>query len=306
MRFKSHCAAESTRSRQVRSDLVNQVMSFGSPTPIEVAVTGANLTASRGYADKLKAEMAKVSALRDLQFGQALDYPVRQVQIDRERAGQLGVTVEEVGRSLVAATSSSRFVTPNYWADPNSGIACQVQVEVPQHTMTSMEDILNVPVMQNGAARPLLGDVATVTQATAIGEYNRYNQQRMITLTANVHGEDLGTASDEVFAAVSRAGDPPTGVTVSVRGQVAPMQQTLDGLRSGLGLAIVAIFLLLAAYFQSLKGRAHRDRNDPGRHCRRGHQPVADRKHVERAVIHGRHHGNRRRGGERNLAGHLC
>jgi multidrug efflux pump subunit AcrB len=235
------------------ADLVNQVMSFGSPTPIEVAVTGANLTASRGYADKLKAELAKVSALRDLQFGQALDYPVRQVQIDRERAGQLGVTVEEVGRSLVAATSSSRFVTPNYWADPNSGIAYQVQVEVPQHTMTSMEDILNVPVMQNGAARPLLGDVATVTQSTAIGEYNRYNQQRMITLTANVHGEDLGTASDEVFAAVSRAGDPPAGVTVSVRGQVAPMQQTLDGLRSGLGLAIVAIFLLLAAYFQSLK-----------------------------------------------------
>jgi multidrug efflux pump subunit AcrB len=235
------------------ADLVNQVMSFGSPTPIEVAVTGANLTASRGYADKLRTEMAKVSALRDLQFGQALDYPVRQVQIDRERAGQLGVTVEEVGRSLVAATSSSRFVTPNYWADPNSGIAYQVQVEVPQHTMSSMEDILNVPVMQNGAARPLLGDVATVSQTTAIGEYNRYNQQRMITLTANVHGADLGTASDEVFAAVSRAGDPPAGVTVSVRGQVAPMQQTLDGLRSGLGLAIVAIFLLLAAYFQSMK-----------------------------------------------------
>jgi multidrug efflux pump subunit AcrB len=235
------------------ADLVNQVMSFGSPTPIEVAVTGANLTASRGYAEKLKVEMGKVAALRDLQFGQALDYPVRQVQIDRERAGQLGVTVEEIGRSLVAATSSSRFVTPNYWADPTSGIAYQVQVEVPQHTMASMEDILNVPVMQNGAARPLLGDVATVSQSTAIGEYNRYNQQRMITLTANVHDEDLGTASDEVFAAVSRAGDPPAGVTVSVRGQIAPMQQTLAGLRSGLGLAIVAIFLLLAAYFQSLK-----------------------------------------------------
>ena len=108
------------------ADLVNQVMSFGSPTPIEVAVTGANLTNSRGYAEKLKTEMAKVPSLRDLQFGQALDYPVRQVQIDRERAGQLGVTVEEIGRSLVAATSSSRFVTPNYWADPTSGIAYQV------------------------------------------------------------------------------------------------------------------------------------------------------------------------------------
>jgi multidrug efflux pump subunit AcrB len=233
------------------ADLVNQVMSFGSPTPIEVAVTGANLAASREYAETLKAEMAGIPALRDLQFGQALDYPVVQVQIDRERAGQLGVTVEEVGRSLVAATSSSRFVTPNYWADPNSGIAYQVQVEIPQHVMSSMDDIMSVPVMQNGAARPLLGDVATVSQQTAIGEYNRYNQQRMITLTANVHDTDLGTASNEVLAAIARAGDPPAGVTVAVRGQLAPMQQTLDGLRSGLGLAIVAVFLLLAAYFQS-------------------------------------------------------
>jgi multidrug efflux pump subunit AcrB len=235
------------------ADLVNQVMSFGSPTPIEVAVTGANLKASRSYADKLKAELAKIPALRDLQFGQALDYPVLQVQIDRERAGQLGVTVEEVGRSLVAATSSSRFVTPNYWADPNSGVAYQVQVEVPQHTMSSAEDVMNVPVMQNGAARPLLGDVARVSQSTSIGEYVRYNQQRMITLTANVSGQDLGTASQEVFAAVSRAGDPPGGVTVNVRGQVAPMQETLQGLQSGLGLAVIAIFLLLAAYFQSLR-----------------------------------------------------
>jgi multidrug efflux pump subunit AcrB len=235
------------------ADLVNQVMSFGSPTPIEVAVAGADMAASRQYADKLKGEMARVPALRDLQFGQALDYPVLHVEIDRERAGQLGVTVNQVGRSLVAATSSSRFVTPNYWADPSSGIAYQVQVEIPQHEMSSVEDVLNVPVMQNGAPRPLLGDVATISQQTAIGEYHRYNQQRMITLTANVSGEDLGSASNEVYAAISRAGDPPAGVTVAVRGQVAPMQQTLDGLRSGLLLAIVAIFLLLAAYFQSLK-----------------------------------------------------
>jgi multidrug efflux pump subunit AcrB len=235
------------------ADLVNQVMSFGSPTPIEVAVAGANMTASREYAEKLRAEMAKIPALRDLQFGQALDYPVLRVNIDRERAGQLGVTVSQVGRSLVAATSSSRFVTPNYWADPNSGVAYQVQVEIPQHEMSSVEDVLNVPVMQNGAPRPLLGDVATISEQTAIGEYHRYNQQRMVTLTANVSGEDLGSASEEVFAAVARAGDPPGGVTVTVRGQVAPMQDTLNGLTSGLGLAVIAIFLLLAAYFQSIR-----------------------------------------------------
>jgi len=235
------------------ADLVNQVMSFGSPTPIEVAVTGANLTASRGHAEKIRAEMETVPTLRDVQFGQALDYPVLRVEVDRERAGQLGVTVEDVGRSIVAATSSSRFVQPNYWADPNSGVAYQVQVEVPQHAMHSVEDVLSVPVMQNGALRPLVGDVAKVSEGTAVGEYNRYNQQRMVTITANVFGTDLGSASEEVAAALERAGEPPAGVTVSVRGQLAPMRQTLDGLRSGLGLAIVAIFLLLAAYFQSLR-----------------------------------------------------
>jgi multidrug efflux pump subunit AcrB len=235
------------------ADLVNQVMSFGSPTPIEVAITGANLGASRGHAEKIKAELSKVASLRDVQFGQALDYPVLQVRIDRERAGQLGVTVDDIGRSLVAATSSSRFVQPNYWADPKSGVAYQVQVEVPQHDMNSIDDVLTVPVMQNGAPRPLVGDVASISESTAIGEYNRYNQQRMITITANVSGLDLGTASEEVAAALNRAGAPPGGVTVSVRGQLAPMQQTLEGLRAGLGLAVAAIFLLLAAYFQSLR-----------------------------------------------------
>jgi multidrug efflux pump subunit AcrB len=92
-----------------------------------------------------------------------------------------------------------------------------------------------------------------VIRGTSVGEYNRYNQQRMITITANVFGEDLGTASEEVLAAIERAGDPPAGITVNVRGQLAPMKQTLDGLSRGLALAIVAIFLLLAAYFQSLR-----------------------------------------------------
>ncbi|HEY7698894.1 MAG TPA: efflux RND transporter permease subunit, partial [Vicinamibacteria bacterium] len=148
------------------ADLVNQVMSFGAPTPIEVAVTGSNLSASRGHAEKIKSEMEKIPTLRDVQFGQALDYPVLRVEVDRERAGQLGVTVDDVGRSLVSATSSSRFVQPNYWADPNSGIAYQVQVEVPQHRVGSVEDVLNVPVMQNDSLRPLVGDVARVSEGT--------------------------------------------------------------------------------------------------------------------------------------------
>ncbi len=144
-------------------DIVSQIMNFGSPTPVEVAMSGPNLAANRAFAEKAKAEMQKISALRDLQFAQPLDYPTVDIAIDRERAGQLGVTVEQVGRSMSAATSSSRYVQPNYWRDPASGVSYQVQVEVPQSRMSTIEELQTVPVMPNGTSRPLLGDVAQVS-----------------------------------------------------------------------------------------------------------------------------------------------
>jgi len=234
-------------------DIVSQIMNFGAPTPIEVAMNGPNLAANRAFAEKVMAEMQKIPSLRDLQFGQPVDYPTIDIKVDRERAGQLGVTVDQVGRSLVAATSSSRFIQPNYWRDPASGVAYQVQVEVPQSSMNSLEDVESIPAMTGGSKGPLIGDVAQVSYGTMPGEYDRYNQQRMITITANIAGKDLGSVSNEVTAAIQRAGEVPRGVTVNVRGQVPPMNQTLSGLGLGLMLAIVVIFLLLAANFQSLR-----------------------------------------------------
>ena len=117
------------------SDIVNEVMSFGAPTPVEVAISGPNFADNRAFAEKVRAELSKVSTLRDLQVGQSLDYPSVQVNVDREKAGLAGVTPLDVARALVTATSSSRFVAANYWADPKSGIAYQVQVEIPRPVM---------------------------------------------------------------------------------------------------------------------------------------------------------------------------
>src|SRR5262249_47396081 len=156
---------------------VSQIMNFGAPTPIEVAVTGANLQADRAFADKVMTEMRRIPRLRDLQFSQPLDYPTVDIRVDRDRAGQLGVTMEQVGRSLAAATSSSRYVTPNYWRDPANGIAYQVQVEIPQARIASIDDVATVPVMPSGADRPLLQDIAQVSFGSAPGQYDRYNQQ---------------------------------------------------------------------------------------------------------------------------------
>jgi multidrug efflux pump subunit AcrB len=197
--------------------------------------------------------MQKIPSLRDLQFGQPLDYPTVNINIDRERAGQLGVNVDQVGRALAAATSSSRFIQPNYWRDPTSGTAYQVQVEIPQSRMSSIEDLDSVPALTGGGAGPLIGDVADLSYGTMPGEYDRYNQQRMVTVTANVSNRDLGRVSSELGAAIARAGEVPRGVQVNIRGQIPPMNQTLFGLEVGLGLAIAVILLLLTANFQSFK-----------------------------------------------------
>ena len=235
------------------ADLVTQIMNFGAPTPIEINVAGPDLGADRAFAEKIRAELGHIGALRDLQYDEPLDYPSMNVNIDRERAGQLGVTVDKVGRSFLAATSSSRFVTPNYWADPKSGVAYQLQVQIPQAEMTSIQDLEHVPVTPGSSSHPLLGDVAQITYGNTVGEYHRLNGQRMVTLTANVSGQDLGRVSNRLDEAIKKAGAPPRGVKVNVRGQVGPMKQTLTNLGVGLLLAVLVIYLLLAANFQSMR-----------------------------------------------------
>lgn len=234
-------------------DIVNRVLSFGSPTPIEVAVQGPSLDQDRAFAAKIKPELEKIASLRDLGYGQPQDYPSVQVNIDRERAGQLGLTMADVARSMVPATSSSRFIEPNYWRDPGSGNAFQIQVEIPQSRMTSVADLANLPVMKNAQSNTLLSDVATLKYGSVVGEVDRYNMQRLVSLTANLHAIALDDALKLVRAAVAKAGAPPKGMTVAVRGQGPALEETLTGLRTGLLLSIAVIFLLLIANFQSLR-----------------------------------------------------
>jgi multidrug efflux pump subunit AcrB len=264
------------------ADIINDVMSFGSPTPIEIAVSGSKLADNRAFAEKVQAELAKIPSLQDLQIVQPLDYPAVAVEVDRERAGLSGVTTSDVARSLVSATSSSRFVVPIYWTDPNSGIGYQVQVEIPPYQMKSAEEIGLVPVKGKGDRQLLLRDVAQIQARKLPGEYDRYNMQRLVSMTANIQGEDLGRVAAHLAEALRAAGEPPRGVSVDVRGQIVPMQQMFGGLAGslrwpagtplthwsdwlqfaqnyfqgltlGLSLAVIAILLLLTAYFQSVR-----------------------------------------------------
>src|ERR1700737_4821908 len=235
------------------SDIVSRVMSFGAPTPIEVAVSGPNLADSRQYADKLPANLAQVPTLRDLGFEQELDYPTLKVTVDRERAGVLGVTTDDVAKSVVAGTSPSRYTSANYWADPKSGIGYQVQVEIPEHQMNSLEEVKNLPIARRSGQQIDLLNVAGVTVGTALGEYDRYNMQRMLTLSANIYGGDQGRAAARAQKAISDTGNPPDRGNVTVRGQGQPMAEMFGGLRLGLLMAVGVILLLLTANFQSFR-----------------------------------------------------
>lgn len=235
-------------------DIVSRVMSFGSPTPIEIAISGSSLPVSKEYADRIIAKMKTIPYLRDIQIAQTLDYPTVSVNVDRERAGLLGVQISDVTRSLVAATTSSRFTTPIFWADPGTGISFNVQVQIPEASTTSLEDLGNVPVASSSGKPVLLRNIAAIGTGIAPGTYERYNVARLLSITANLFGSDLGTAMRDIRRAVDEAGPAPEARTkIDYRGQVIPLGQLLDGFRSGLIIAVVVIFLLIAANFESLR-----------------------------------------------------
>jgi multidrug efflux pump subunit AcrB len=249
------------------ADIVNEVMSFGATTPVEVSVNGIAFSGEDrakhfAYVERVKEELGKIRSLRDLQMVQSLAYPSVAVNVDREKAGLSGVTVTDVSKALVSATSSSRFVVPIFWADPKTGIGYQVQVEVPPYQMNSAEEVGLVPVKGLRDRQLLARDFADVQEGKEPGEYDRYNMRRLLSLTANVEGEDLGRVAAHISDALRAAGEPPAGLRVEVRGQVVPMKQMFgglaggkfkEGLTLGLGLAVAVIFLLLTAYFQSIR-----------------------------------------------------
>jgi multidrug efflux pump subunit AcrB len=234
-------------------DLISQILSFGSSSIAEVAVTGPQYADVVSYAERVRQKLAAVPELKDLQYEEPLHYPTVNIKVNRAMAGQLGTTADAVGSAVVSATASSRFVAPSYWRDPKSGVSYQVQVQVPQTKMTSLADIGNIPVGSTTGAQPLVNQLAELRTSTVPGELDRQNGQWMLTLSSNLSGRDLRIANIAIKKAIADAGTPPRGVTTAVRGQVSALQQIFGELAIGLLAAIAVILLLLTANFQSLK-----------------------------------------------------
>lgn len=233
-------------------ELTDKIMSQGALTPIEVMVGSKDLDDGQMYANKLMTELKKIPYLRDIRINQPLNYPTFDITIDRIRSSQFGLSVDEVSKSLVAATSSSRFTAKNFWLDQKKGFAYQVQVQLPEYQMASVQDIENIPLVA-GQLRPTLGDVASIKKTSIPGEFDRVGPRRIVTVSSNIYKKDLGTATVDVNNAIKAVGTPPLGTVVNLKGMAKLLEETLGSLSTGLVLAVVVIFLLLAANYQSFK-----------------------------------------------------
>ncbi len=233
-------------------ELTDKILSQGSPTPVEVRFSGRNKKLNEEYAQKLITKLNDIPYMRDVQLGQSIRYPAIKIDVDRQRAAQLGLDMNDVSRSLIASTSSSRLTDKNVWVDEVGGYSYSVQVQVPEHKMNSKEQLAEIPLMRN-SSRPVLGDIATFTDTYTYGETDNLGAMPMITVTANLSDKDLGNAAADVQKAIAGLGELPRGLNVELIGLSNTLEETFSSLEGGLLIAIVVIFLMLAANFQSFK-----------------------------------------------------
>ena len=231
-------------------ELTEKIMAQGASTPIEVRVAGKNMDDIKFYANALMEKLRKIEFLRDVQIAQPLSMPTIQINIDRSRLALMGLSPENIAKSVTDVTSSSRFTNKNLWLDPKNAYTYQTQVEVPEYNMNSLEQLNSVPVVK-GQMRPVLSDIADITTDSVPGEYDRSGPRRFVTVSANIYHKDLGSATASVQEAILEMGKPPTGLVTEIKGMSSLLIETLQSLQNGLMAAIVVILLLLAANYQS-------------------------------------------------------
>ncbi len=233
-------------------ELTDKVLSQGSPTPIEIRIAGKDKKKNEQYANKIIASLKQTAYFRDVQIAQPIHYPSLNIDIDRTRAAQLGVDMNDVSRSLIASTSSSRYTDKNTWIDEKAGLSYSVQVQVPLSKMSSEQQINEIPLLKN-ATRPVLGDVAVISHSETHGENDNLGAMPYISVTANTDHTDLGAATEQVQKTIAGLGELPRGMFIEPIGLSKVLTETMGSLESGLLVAVVVIFLMLAANFQSFR-----------------------------------------------------
>lgn len=235
------------------ADIISQVLNFGLPAAIDAQVMGNNLKSDYGIAARLRARMGRIPGVTDLRIAEPLDYPAFEVHVDRAKAMELGLTEQDVASSMLTALSGNGLLQPAFWLDPRNGVDYSVISQTPDHMINSVSALADIPLSAPGGNRPpeLLGNVATITRGLDPAVIDHYTVQRVIDVDAAVSGRDLGSTSAAVQGAINRLGKLPPGTRIVIRGQSQAMRQSFRTLGLGLILAVVLVYLLMVANFQS-------------------------------------------------------
>jgi multidrug efflux pump subunit AcrB len=235
------------------ADIVTQILDFGLPSPIDVQVEGNDVVASQQIAEKLMAKMRQVPGLVDLRVQQPLDYPTLDVAVDRVKALQAGYTEQNVANSALNALSGSFQITPLFFMNWKNGVNYNLVAQTPQYRFQSINDLLNIPLpAASGSNTEILGDIASVSRGHEMGLITHYNIRRVIDIYGAVQDRDLGAVSRDVQRIVdSNRSQLPRGTFLTIRGQVRTMDSSYTGLLTGLGLAVVLVYMLIVINFQS-------------------------------------------------------
>lgn len=257
------------------SDIVNQILNFGLPAPIDIQISGRLAAQNYASAEQIRQAVAKVPGAVDVHVHQVLYAPELRVNVDRTRAQQVNLTESSVASSMLFALSGSGQATPNYWLNPQNGVNYGVVVQVPPYRMNSVAAINGLPISAGGgntaantgtagttndgtsgtpAAPPaqLLSNLAQIQHASSPGITNHYNVQPVYDVFANVQGRDLGGVYSDIQKILKGFnGKLSKGATLTVRGQVKSMEDSFTGLALGMIFAVLLVYLLMVVNFQS-------------------------------------------------------
>jgi HAE1 family hydrophobic/amphiphilic exporter-1 len=231
--------------------LVDAVLNFGLPAPIDVQVSGMNLEKTYQTALDLAGKMRQVKGVNDLLIPQDLDYPALRLDVDRERASLLGLNQKEVVANVITALNSNAMIAPSYWVDPRSGNDYLLTVQYAEDQVKSLSDLKQIPLRAaNGTNSTQLDSVVKITPIESPTEVDHYQLRRAFDLYIAPSTEDLGSVTSGIQH-ILKGTKLPEGVRVDLRGSVQGMNQSFTSFGLGLILSIALVYLILVAQFQS-------------------------------------------------------
>jgi len=235
------------------ADIVSQILNFGSPAPIDLQIRGGKLNADFDYADSLLAKIRQIPGIADVRIQQSRKYPQFDINMDRTRFQQVGMTARDVTNSLVVNLAGSSQVAPTYWLNPANGVSYPIVMQTPQYSLDSLPALANLPISGgSGNSLQTLGGLASFKRSYGNAVVSQYDIQSMVQINATTQGRDLGAVAKEVRRIIAEtAGQVPKGAKVELLGQVKTMDSAFSELLYGLLGAIVLIYLLIVVNFQS-------------------------------------------------------